>query len=384
MHVVHFITRLILGGAQENTVLTCEGQHDAGDRVTLVTGPAVGPEGTLIPRARAYGYEVVELPNLVRNLRPLADRAAMRDFAGMLRDWKPDLVHTHSGKAGVLGRAAASRAGVPAVHTVHGPSFHPFQNPAARALFTAAERWAAKRTAHFISVADAMTDQYVAAGVAPRDRFTTIRSGMDVDAFLRPPGGRDELRARFGFGETDVVAAKIARLSDLKGQTYLLDAAALLKDSHPRLKYLLVGDGPLRGELERRVAAEGLEDTVKFAGLVPADEVPEHVHAADLVVHTSLREGLPRVLPQGLIAGKPVVAFDADGAKEVCLTGETGVLVPPRDVAALADALATLAADAELRARLGAEGRRRFADDFRAETMVRLIREVQQSVLDRA
>ena len=384
MHVVHFITRLILGGAQENTVLTCEGQHDAGDRVTLVTGPAVGPEGTLIPRARAYGYEVVELSGLVRNLRPAADRRAMRDFADMLKVWKPGLVHTHSGKAGVLGRAAAARAGVPAIHTVHGPSFHPFQNPVSRALFIAAERWAAKRTAHFISVADAMTDQYVAAGVAPRDQFTTIRSGMDVDAFLTPPGGSGELRAKFGFGEGDVVAAKIARLSDLKGQTYLLDAAARLKTSHPRLKYLLVGDGPLRGELERRVAAKGLENAVKFAGLVPADEVPEHVHAADLVVHTSLREGLPRVLPQGLIAGKPVVAFDADGAKEVCLTGETGFLIPPRDVPALAEALAVLAADAGLRRRLGAEGRRRFADDFRTETMVRRIREVQRAVLNRA
>ena len=240
------------------------------------------------------------------------------------------------------------------------------------------------RTAHFISVADAMTDQYVAAGVAPREKFTTIRSGMDVDAFLTPPGNRGELRERFGFAEGDVVAAKIARLSDLKGQSYLLDAAAALRESHPRLKYLLVGDGPLRGELERRVAAGGLGDAVKFAGLVPAGEVPGYVHAADLVVHTSLREGLPRVLPQGLIAGKPVVAFDADGAKEVCVAGETGFLVPPRDVPALVEALATLAGDAELRDRLGAEGRRRFADDFRTETMVRRIREVQRGVLARA
>ena len=382
MHVVHFITRLILGGAQENTVLTCEGQHDAGDRVTLVTGPALGPEGTLLPRARAYGYEVVELPGLVRNLRPLADRRALRDFAEFLKTARPDVVHTHSGKAGILGRAAAARAGVPAVHTVHGPSFHRFQNPLSRAAFRAAERWAGPKTAQFISVADAMTDQYVAAGVAPREKFTTVRSGMDVDAFLTPPGDRAAVRGRFGFADEDVVAAKIARLSDLKGQSYLLDAAVLLKDSHPRLKYLLVGDGPLRAELERRVAAEGLRGRVTFAGLVPADEVTHYLHAADLVVHTSLREGLPRVLPQGLIAGKPVVAFDADGAKEVCITGETGFLVPPRDVPGLADALATLAGDAGLRERLGSEGRRRFAEEFRTETMVRRVREVQRAVLD--
>ena len=382
MHVVHFITRLILGGAQENTVLTCEGQHDAGDRVTLVTGPALGPEGTLLPRARAYGYEVVELPGLVRNLRPLADRRALRDFAEFLKTARPDVVHTHSGKAGILGRAAAARAGVPAVHTVHGPSFHRFQNPLSRAAFRAAERWAGPKTAQFISVADAMTDQYVAAGVAPREKFTTVRSGMDVDAFLTPPGDRAAVRGRFGFADEDVVAAKIARLSDLKGQSYLLDAAVLLKDSHPRLKYLLVGDGPLRAELERRVAAEGLRGRVTFAGLVPAVDVPRYIHAADVVVHTSLREGLPRVLPQGLIAGKPVVAFDADGAKEVCITGETGFLVPPRDVPGLADALATLAGDAGLRERLGSEGRRRFAEEFRTETMVRRVREVQRAVLD--
>ena len=334
MHVVHFITRLILGGAQENTVLTCEGQHAAGDRVALVTGPGLGPEGSLVGRARAGGYEVVELPGLVRNLRPLADRAAMRAFADYLGAEKPDLVHTHSGKAGVLGRAAAARVRVrgkpvPAVHTVHGPSFHRFQNPAVRAAFRAAERWAGPRTAKFISVADAMTDQYVAAGVAPREKFVTVRSGMHVELFLDPPVSRGEVRARYGFAERDVVAAKIARLSDLKGQTYLIDAAARLKDRCPQLKFLLVGDGPLRPALEARIAAAGLADRVTFAGLVPTGAVPELLGAADLVVHTSLREGLPRVLPQGLIAGKPVVAFDADGAKEVCLPGETGFPDPP-------------------------------------------------------
>ena len=381
MHVVHFITRLILGGAQENTLFTCEGQHAAGDRVTLITGPGLGREGSLMDRAEAGGYDVLEVEGLVRNLRPRFDYRAMRTFAKHLEVLKPDLVHTHSGKAGILGRAAAQNAGVPAIHTVHGPSFHPFQNPVSRAAFRAAERWAGKRTAHFVSVADAMTDQYVAAGVAPRERFTTIRSGMEVGPFLSPPRPRDAVRAELGFAPTDVVAAKIARLSDLKGQSYLVDAAERLRDRAPNLRYLLVGDGPLREGLERRIAAAGLSGRVVFAGLVPTDRIPELLHAADLVVHTSLREGLPRVLPQGLIAGKPVVAFDADGAREVCRTGETGFLVPPEDVPALADALATLAADAALRERLGAEGRRRFTGPFRHTTMVRRIRAVSAAVV---
>ena len=381
MHVVHFITRLILGGAQENTLLTCEGQHAAGDRVTLVTGPGLGREGTLMARAKAGGYEVIELPGLVRNLRPRADFRAFRRFAALLGDLKPDLVHTHSGKAGVLGRAAAEKAGIPAIHTVHGPSFHPFQNPASRAAFRAAERWAGPKTAHFISVADAMTDQYVAAGVAPRERFTTIRSGMLVEPLLDPPRPRGAVRAELGFAPDDVVAAKVARLSDLKGQSYLLDAAELLRDRRPRLRYLLIGDGPLRAGLERRAAAAGLAGRFTFTGLVPTGRIPELLHASDLVAHCSLREGLPRALPQGLIAGKPVVAFDADGAREVCVSGETGFLVPPKDVPALADALAALAADAGLRARLGGEGRRQFTDPFRHTTMVRQIRALSAAVV---
>ncbi|QDT15449.1 glycosyltransferase family 4 protein [Alienimonas californiensis] len=381
MHVLHFITRLILGGAQENTLLTCEGQHAAGDRVTLVTGPGLGREGSLMERAEAAGFEVIELPGLVRNLRPWADAAAMRRFAGLVGELRPDLVHTHSGKAGVLGRAGAEKAGVPAIHTVHGPSFHRFQNPVSRAAFRAAERWAGPKTAHFISVADAMTDQYVAAGIAPRERFTTIRSGMHVEPFLHPPRPRETVRGELGFAPTDVVAAKVARLSDLKGQRFLVDAAALLKDRAPHLRYLLIGDGPLREGLERRIAAAGLTDRFVFTGLVPTDRIPELLHASDLVVHASLREGLPRVLPQGLIAGKPVVAFDADGAKEVCLTGETGFLIPPRDVPALAEALAALAADPALRERLGAEGRRRFTDPFRHTTMVRQIRALSADVV---
>ena len=381
MHVVHFITRLILGGAQENTLFTCEGQHAAGDQVTLVTGPGLGREGSLMERAKAAGFAVIELPGLVRNLRPLADAVAMRRFAALLRELRPDLVHTHSGKAGVLGRAGAQSAGVPAIHTVHGPSFHPFQNPVSRAAFRTAERWAGPKTAHFISVADAMTDQYVAAGIAPRERFTTIRSGMLVEPFLDPPRPREEVRTELGFAPDDVVAAKVARLSDLKGQSFLVDAAEVLKDRSPNLRYLLIGDGPLREGLERRIAAAGLAERFVFTGLVPSDRIPELLHASDLVVHTSLREGLPRVLPQGLIAGKPVVAFDADGAKEVCLTNETGFLVPPKDVPALSEALATLAADPALRERLGAEGRRRFTDPFRHTTMVRQIRALSADVV---
>ena len=387
MHVLHLITRLILGGAQENTLLTCEGQHAAGDRVTLAAGPGLGPEGDLMRRAESGGYAVRVLPRLVRNIHPLTDAAAYRAVRRLLAETRPDLVHTHSGKAGILGRAAAASLGIPVVHTVHGPSFHPGQNPLAYRALRAAERWAGRRTDRFVSVADAMTDRYVAAGVAPRDRFVTVRSGMEVDPFLHPPRPRDEVRRELGFGPDDVVAAKIARLFPLKGHEFVLDAAErLVRDksaSHPNLKFLLIGDGLLRADLERRVAAAGLGGRVVFTGLVPPARIPELLHAADLAVHCSLREGLARVLPQALIAARPVVSFDVDGAREVCLDGVTGRLTPAGDVPALTAALSALAADPALRGRMGAEGRRRFTDPFRHTTMVRELRAVQRGVLER-
>ena len=195
MHIAHIITRLIIGGAQENTLLTCEDEHrDHGDGVTLITGPAVGPEGSLMPRAERGGFDLRVVPELQRSIHPWRDWRAYRALVSLLRELRPEIVHTHSSKAGVLGRAAAQKVGIPAVHTVHGASFHYGQSPLAYGAYIASEKWAAKRTAHFISVADAMTDEYVAAGIATREKFTTIYSGFDVEPFLYPPRPREEVR----------------------------------------------------------------------------------------------------------------------------------------------------------------------------------------------
>jgi len=382
MNVVHFITRLIIGGAQENTLLTVEDQHrDYGDAVSLVTGPGLGPEGSLEDRARRGGFPMHVLPRLYRHVSPADDWASYRAFVRLLREIKPDIVHTHSGKAGVLGRAAAAKLGVPVVHTIHGPSFYRGQSRVAYGTYLAAEKWAGKRTDRFISVCDAMTDQYVAAGVAPRERFVTIYSGMEVEPFLNPPRSREEMQRELDIPDEAVVVCKIARLFHLKGHEFVLAAATRLVERHPNLMFLFVGDGILRAEYERQIAAMGLTGHFRFTGLVPPEKVPELIGASDVVVHTSLREGLARVLPQGLIAGKPVVSYDVDGAREVCITGETGFLIPPETVDELFEAVSTLAGDPEMRRRMGEKGRARFTDTFRHQTMTRRIREVYEEVL---
>ena len=385
MRVAHIITRMIIGGAQENTLYNCEDLLRLfGDEVLLVTGPALGPEGDLLAQGRGGTVPIELVPTLRRAIDPRRDPASYFALQRVVRKFRPNVVHTHSAKAGFLGRLAAWSLRVPAVvHTVHGAPFHPYQSAPARALFRWCEWYAAQRCHALISVADAMTDQLVQAKVAPRGKFTTIYSGMDVEPFLAADASRESTRAQLGFSPQHVVIGKIARLFHLKGHADVIRAAAEVVKANERVRFLFIGDGILRDTLQSQIAAAGLTRHFHFAGLVPPHRIPELIGALDILVHASLREGLPRALPQALIAGKPVVSYDIDGAREVAITGETGFLVPPR-WDALVEPLVKLAADPQLRLRLGHTGRQRFTDPFRHEFMTRRIRELYQRVLGRS
>ncbi len=385
MRIVHVITRLIIGGAQENTVLCCEDLvRRYGDDVLLVTGPPLGPEGSLLDRARAGGVPLKIIDPLRRAIHPWRDFLSYRQLKQTIRQFRPDVVHTHSAKGGILGRRAAWILGVKAVvHTVHGSPFYPNQGRAGRWFILCCERAAARQCHALVGVADAMTDQLVAAGVAPREKFTTVYSGMEVEPFLHSAEHRDRVRRELGYRPEHVVIGKIARLFTLKGHDDVIEAARTVVAQQPFVRFLFIGDGILRERLQRQISEAGLTDHFQFTGLVPPDRIPELIVATDIVVHASLREGLARVLPQALIAGRPAVSYDVDGAREVVISGETGYLIPPRDVARLAEALARLAADPALRDRLGQEGRRRFTEQFRHEHMTAELRKLYQAILDR-
>ncbi|MBS0202500.1 MAG: glycosyltransferase family 4 protein [Planctomycetes bacterium] len=384
MHVVHYITRLIVGGAQENTLLTVEDQDQLfGDRVTLITGPGLGPEGSLEDRARHAGLDLRIIEASQRSIHPWRDWKTYRELVRLLKQIRPDLLHTHSSKAGIIGRVAAARLNLPCVHTIHGASFHVGQSQLAFKLYEWLERRVAPMTDRFISVCDAMTDQYVEAGIAARNQFVTVYSGFDVEPFVHPPRPPATVRAELGLHPEDVVIGKVARLFPLKGHEFLVRAAKSVIQRCPQVRFLLVGDGILRPQFEAELKASGIRDRFVFAGLVPPSQVPELIHAMDIVAHTSVWEGLARVLPQGLIAGKPVVSYDIDGAGEVVIPGETGYLVPPRSLNELSNALSELVNSPDLRRRFGETGRIRFTDQFRHQTMTRHIREVYADVLAR-
>ncbi len=383
MRVIHIITRMIIGGAQENTLFNCvDLRREYGDEVLLVTGPAMGPEGDLLTQGRAGDLAVNVVPELVRAISPAKDWVALRKLRQIIRDFKPDVVHTHSAKGGLLGRRAAFVESVPAtVHTVHGAPFHPYQPALARAFFRMCETRAAKWCDRLISVADAMTDLLVRAKVADREKFVTIYSGMDVEPFIHADEKRDATRRSLGILPNHVVIGKIARLFHLKGHDDLITAAPSIVAACPDVRFLLVGDGVLRSSLQCRIDSLGLGSHFIFTGLVPPNVVPSMIGAMDTLVHTSFREGLARALPQALIAGRPVVSYDIDGAREVAVDHETGFLVRPGDTAQLSQRLIELVADDVARHRMGTTGKARFTERFRHETMTREIRKLYEQLL---
>jgi len=371
MRVTHVITRLVVGGAQENTIASVLGLRALpGMDVDLISGPTTGPEGSLESAFTDNPGALTIVSELVRPVNPLLDLRALQRLTTLFRQRKPDIVHTHSGKAGVLGRLAAARAGVPVIiHTIHGPSFGAFQGALANKIFLAAERRAARATTHFVTVADAMRDQYLAAGIGKPEQYTRVFSGFALEPFLNAK--RDpQLRKRLGLAPDDIVVGKIARLFKRRGHGYSIAIAPELVRACPRMKFFLVGDGEWRERLEAAVRESGQQKHFVFTGLVSPAEVPALVGVMDMLVHLSLREGLPRALPQALAAGRPVVAYDCDGAREVCLDNQTGFLIRPGHYARLKESVLQLANDSALRTRLGECGREFVRQNFSVEQMV--------------
>ncbi|KAA0217296.1 MAG: glycosyltransferase family 1 protein [Leptolyngbya sp. PLA3] len=413
LRILHISTRLILGGSQENTVLSCEGQARLGHDVHLAFGPIYGPEGSMLERVESFngvqqaaGTQPIvthEVTHMVRDVNPFSDRAALCELERLIAAIEPDIVHTHSSKAGILGRFAAwehlrrhrgtgaRRPGV--VHTIHGPPFMPLEGGwmsrakilATNALYAALERRAARRCHLVVCVADAMRTQFLDRGIGRPEQYVTVRSGMEIEPYVFPQAGegREQVRARLGLREDDFVIGTVARLAQHKGHDDILDALAQTMRSRPQFKLLWVGDGWWADRLRRRIEALGLRDRVVLTGLVAPERIPGLVRAMDVLCHPSYREGLPRTVPQALLCGVCPVAYDVDGTGEICREMETGRLVAPGDVSGLGEALQWLADHPEERHALASRGRAECIEQFDARRMVSQLEEVYRHALDR-
>jgi glycosyltransferase involved in cell wall biosynthesis len=388
--IVHIITRLILGGAQENTLITCKLLAERGHDVTLITGPALGPEGELFNQTKGQEYDTIVIDKMRRAIEPVKDFVSYRKIKKLLRQLQPDIVHTHSAKAGILGRYAGSALkgvwapGRPAVvHGIHGLAFHPYQSRWINGIYVAIEKAAAKHTDYFISVADAMTDQCKAAGIGVNKPYIAAYSAIDEEQFLEPiPAERTQaFRRRHDIADDAVVLVTIARLFMLKGHDYIIASAPELAKRFDNVIWLFVGDGNLAEQYKQQVRDLGLAERFRFTGLMPPSEIPLAIQSSDVLVHCSLREGLARTLPQAMLCGRPAISFDVDGAREV-VNERTGRLIQPENVPQLIDACAELIADAPLRSRLGQTGRESVRTRFAPETMVDTIERVYEKLLE--
>lgn len=384
IRVLHIITRMIVGGAQENTLLSVVGldampEYD----VTLISGIDKGREGELLSQARETSHLIV-LPEMGRNINPFSDLVAFWKLYRLIKAGRYHIVHTHSSKAGVLGRISAWLAGTPIiVHTLHSLVFHDYQPWIVNRSWRIVKKICAPITDYFISVSEVIAEKAIAAGIDKPEQFRTVYSGMELDWFLNAKFDAAKVKAEFGIPPDAPVVGKIARLFPLKGHDQLMDAAPEIVKRIPNVIFFLIGDGMLLEPLQKRAKEYGILENFVFAGLIDRTRIPEMISAMDVVVHTSLREGLARVLPQSLAMGKPCVSFDIDGAREVVINDYTGYLVEAFDSTGLARAIARLLEDEQLRLKFGENGRRHVDPNFRTDKMVADISEVYQMLLDR-
>jgi glycosyltransferase involved in cell wall biosynthesis len=338
--IVHIITRLILGGAQENTILTLEGlkSRNPSYKVLLLSGPPIGPEGELLERVKNSNIDLILVRELRRNINPFFDLVAFMKLCILLLREKPDIIHTHSSKAGILGRWAGWLTGAKIIlHTIHGLPFHDYQHRIVNLLYRTLEIFTSKITTAFITVGRVMKEKALKAGLGRSEKFHIIYSGIEVGKFLKGMTFGEDLRRSLGIVDKFVIGS-ISRLAPLKGHEYLFDAFTELKVKYSNLSLLIVGDGLFREKFQRIVKEKGIEKDVIFMGLIKQERIPAVISAMDLLVHTSLREGLPRAVVQALILEKPVVSFDIDGACEV-VKSPGGYLVPAGDRSSLANAI---------------------------------------------
>ncbi|MBI4640808.1 MAG: GT4 family glycosyltransferase PelF [Candidatus Tectomicrobia bacterium] len=378
--LLHIITNLDYGGAP----LALFGLLDRLDHhryeMALATGLAPDSQRDLIDEARKRGYQVIPIPSLVRQIDPVKDFLALCHLWRLIRSGGYDIIHTHKSKGGFLGRLAAKLAGAPVIiHSPHGHVFEGYFGPAVSRLFLELERVAGRFSDKIVALTESERNEYKAWRIGDERRVTVIPNGIDIATYKRQGGNSQDKRAELGFSGREWIIATVGRLVPIKGHTYLIAALKRVIEKVPEARLWLIGDGPLRKALEEEVEALGMARYVSFLGL--RDDVPELLSAIDLFVLPSLNEGFGLVLIEAMVMEKPVVAFEVGGVPDIVIHGEVGLLVPARDVEALATAIISLEQDRALAKKMGQKGAMRVKAYFGIEVMVEKFESLYEGLL---
>jgi glycosyltransferase involved in cell wall biosynthesis len=380
--VINPITRLIVGGAQETVIETCACINKDRFETQIVAGPQTGPEGELVSEVKKRRIPLTVIPELVREINPVKDFIAACKLVKLFKREQPHIVHTHSSKTGIIGRWAARLAGVPViVHTVHGWGHHPYQQPLIQKIYIVAEQKTVPFTDKLIAVSTLNVDKGLKDHIGTREKYAVIHSCINLDDFSQPKVDPLSLRRALNIDAASPVVGTVSRLSHQKNPLDFVRMAAQVKKAIPAAQFLFVGDGPLRAETEALIRELHLEQDIILAGL--RMDVPDLLHTMDIFALTSLWEGLPRVIPQAMIAGLPVVANNVDGNAEIIRDGVNGFLTPPGDISLMTERIVRLLKDPPLKQAMVVQGRETAAQEFSLHDMVKKIETLYDELLTR-
>lgn len=378
--VLRVIARLNIGGPAIHATLL----HDRLDRArfhsTLVTGTEEANEGNYLAlHGRSADVEII--PDLGREIRPFRDVRTLSRLVALMRRLRPDIVHTHTAKAGAVGRAAAIIAGVPVVlHTFHGHVLRGYFSPAKTAVYKGIESTLARKTDRLLAVTTRVRDELIALGVGRSEQYQVVPLGFDLAPLLRAEGRRGELRAELGLGTAPIVTI-VARLVPIKAHEVFLATAVHVRAQAPEARFLIVGDGEVRGALESQVDALGLREAVRFLGW--RADIDRLYADTDVAVLTSRNEGSPVALIEAMASGLAVVSTDVGGVADVVEHGVTGWLAPMDDAEGLARHVVTVLRDPAAARAMGARGRVRVADAYGADRLVADVERLYDTLLGR-
>ena len=370
VRVLRIIARLTIGGPAIHATLLSEHLDSLGYQTVLAAGIEEEGEGSYLDLRGARVADLRRIPELGREIRGLRDLSALWELVRLIRDVRPQIVHTHTAKAGTLGRLAAWICGVPiVVHTYHGHVFHGYFSPAKTRVFVAIERWLARRTDRLVTVTPTVRQEVLALGIGRPDRFDIVPLGFELSSFVEAARVRGRLRAELGIGAGAPVVGIVARLVPIKAHERFLAVARRVADRLPGARFLVVGDGERRAELEALAAGMGLASSTRFLGW--RGDLDAVYADLDVVALTSKNEGSPVALIEAMAAARPVVAMRAGGVADVVDHGRTGCVVEAGDEGAMADTIIGLLTDPDRAARLGEAARAHVVDTYGAERLVR-------------
>jgi glycosyltransferase involved in cell wall biosynthesis len=374
--ILHIITRLDMGGSAQNTLLTCK---DLSGKYEIILVHGLSYESGMsdlekkivedgIEKAKTRGVKVIPLPSLVRSIRPIKDFKALLALIWLIFKVKPDIVHTHSSKAGILGRVAAKITFIPnIIHTPHGHVFYGHFGPFASKMFLWIEKLFSRFTDRIVALTDGEKTDYENLSVCPSEKLLKIHSGVDISRYMKPNGNMVEKRRSLGLDQNGKVIGFVGWLLPIKGPEYLIKAMEYIWPEHPEALLVFVGKGDLEVDLRTQTLRLNANGRIKFLGW--RDDINEIMPIFDMLVLPSLNEGMGRVLVEAMAAGKPVVASRVGGIPDLVRHDETGYLVPPADEKALADGIKKLLDDPEKAKQMGQRGKE-YCRQFSLEAMI--------------